>query len=97
MAMKLRDYREGLLKELQEPEFAAMYLEEVIATGDRKALMIALKDVVDARGGVGALADKVSLQRQSLYKMLSKWGNPTLETLSEILKPLGLRLSVATV
>ena len=97
MAMKLRDYREGLLKELQEPEFAAMYLEEVIATGDRKALMIALKDVVDARGGVGALADKVSLQRQSLYKVLSKRGNPTLETLSEILKPLGLRLSVATV
>ena len=95
--MKLRDYREGLLKELQEPEFAAMYLEEVIATGDRKALMIALKDVVDARGGVGALADKVSLQRQSLYKVLSKRGNPTLETLSEILKPLGLRLSVATV
>ncbi len=93
--MKLRDYREDLLKELQDPEFAAHYLDEVIALKDRKALMIALKDVVDARGGVGALADKVSLQRQSLYKVLSKQGNPTLETLGEILKPLGLRLSVA--
>lgn len=88
-------YRDGLLKRLKAPEFAAMYLEEVIATGDRKALMIALKDVVDARGGVGALADKVPLQRQSLYKVLSKQGNPTLETLDAILKPLGLRLSVA--
>ena len=31
----------------------------------------------------------------SLYKILSKNGNPTLETLQEILKPLGLRVSVA--
>ena len=88
-------YRDDLLKRLEDPEYAALYLDEVIATRDRKALMIALKDVVDARGGVGALADKVPLQRQSLYKVLSKQGNPTLETLGEILKPLGLRLSVA--
>ncbi len=88
-------YRDGLLNRLKDPEYAAMYLEEAIAAGDRKALMIALKDVVDARGGVGALADKVPLQRQSLYKVLSKQGNPTLETLGAILKPLGLRLSVA--
>jgi len=88
-------YRDDLLKRLEDPEYSALYLDEVIATGDRKALMIALKDVVDARGGVGALADKVPLQRQSLYKVLSKQGNPTLETLGAILKPLGLRLSVA--
>lgn len=93
--MKTVSYRDELLKRLREPDFAAMYLDEVIATGDRKALMIALKDVVDARGGEGALAGKVSLQRQSLYKVLSKQGNPTLETLGEILKPLDLRLSVA--
>jgi probable addiction module antidote protein len=95
MATTTVSYRDGLLKRLKDPEYAAMYLEEVIAAGDRKALMIALKDVVDARGGVGALADKVPLQRQSLYKVLSKQGNPTLETLGAILKPLGLRLSVA--
>jgi probable addiction module antidote protein len=95
MPMKLRDYRDDLVTELQDPEFAAHYLNEVIALKDRKALMLALKDVVDARGGVGALADKVTLQRQSLYKVLSKDGNPTLETFGEILKPLGLRLSVA--
>ncbi len=31
---------------------------------DRKALLIALKDVVDARGGIGELAAKVPLQRR---------------------------------
>jgi DNA-binding phage protein len=43
------------------------------------------------------LADKVTLQRQSLYKVLSKDGNPTLETFGEILKPLGLRVAIAPV
>ena len=41
------------------------------------------------------LAGRVGLKRPSLYKILSKHGNPTLETLQEILKPLGLRVSVA--
>ena len=34
-------------------------------------------------------------KRPSLYKILSKRGNPTLATLQEILKPLGMRVSVA--
>jgi len=40
------------------------------------------------------LAGQVGLKRPSLYKILSKKGNPTLATLQEILKPLGLRVSV---
>jgi len=93
--MKLLDYREDLLKRLRDPKFAAAYLNEVLVMNDRKALLIALKDVVDARGGIGELAAKVPLQRQSLYKVLSAQGNPTLETLGDILQHLGLRLSVA--
>lgn len=93
--MKLLDYREDLLNRLRDPKFAAAYLNEVLVMNDRKALLIALKDVVDARGGIGELAAKVPLQRQSLYKVLSAQGNPTLETLGDILQSLGLRLSVA--
>jgi DNA-binding phage protein len=37
----------------------------------------------------------VGLKLPSLYKMLSKHGNPTLATLQEILKPLGLRILIA--
>lgn len=93
--MKLLDYRKDLLRRLQNPKFAAAYLNEVLAMNDRKALLIALKDVVDARGGVGKLATKLPIQRQSLYKVLSAKGNPTLETLGDILHHLGLRLSVS--
>lgn len=49
----------------------------------------------NATGGVGELAGRVGLKQPSLYKILSQHGNPTLASLQEILKPLGLRISVA--
>lgn len=93
--MRLKSYKTDLLKRLKDPEYAAEYLAQVLAGKDNEAFLIALKDVVEARGGVGSLADQVGLKRPSLYKILSKAGNPTLETMQEILKPLGLRVSVA--
>ena len=92
--MRLISYLDDLYKRLQDPEYAAMYLEETLASGDEAAFLIALKDVVEASGGIGALAEHVDLQRPSLYKILSKEGNPRLKTLQEILKPLGLRVSI---
>ncbi|MEK7686446.1 MAG: addiction module antidote protein [Verrucomicrobiota bacterium] len=93
--MRLKNYRDDLLKRLAEPEYAAEYLAQVLAENDSAAFLIALKDVVEAGGGVSKLAGRVGLKRPSLYKILSPRGNPTLETLQEILKPLGLRVSVA--
>ena len=93
--MRLKNYKAGLLKRLADPAYAAEYLAQVLAEKDNAAFLIALKDVVEAAGGVGGLAGRVSIKRPSLYKILSKEGNPTLETLQEILKPLGMRVSVA--
>jgi len=93
--MRLKNYRTGLLKRLRDPEYAAEYLTQVLAEKDSAALLIALKDVVEAGGGMGKLAGRFGRKRPSLCKILSQHGNPTLETLPEILKPLGLRVSVA--
>jgi probable addiction module antidote protein len=93
--MRLKNYKADLLKRLADPRYAAEYLAQVLAEKDSTAFLIALKDVVKAGGGVGSLSNRVGLKRPSLYKILSKSGNPTLETLQEILKPLGLRVSVA--
>lgn len=92
--MRLKSYKENLLKRLEDPRYAAEYLEQVLAEKDSAAFLVALKDVVEAGGGVGNLAGRVGLKRPSLYKILSKKGNPTLDTLQEILKPLGLRVTV---
>ncbi len=87
--MRLKNYRTDLLKRLADPAYAAQYLAQVLAEKDRAAFLIALKDVVEAGGGVGSLAGRVGLQRPSLYKILSKNGNPTLETLQEIFNAAG--------
>jgi probable addiction module antidote protein len=92
--MKLKNYKADLLKELKDPGFAAAYLEEVIASGDKAAFLIALRDVVEASGGMTTVARHAHIQRQSLYKALSRRGNPTLTTLQDILKPLGLRVAI---
>jgi probable addiction module antidote protein len=93
--MRLKNYKTGLIKRLRNPEYAAEYLAQALADKDGTTFLIALKDVVEAGGGMGSLAGRVGLKRPSLYKILSKRGNPTLATLQEILQPLGLRVSVA--
>ena len=92
--MVLKNYQTDLNQRLRNPAYAAEYLAQVLAENDSAAFLIALKDVVEAGGGMGQLAGQVGLNRPSLYKILSKKGNPTLATLQEILKPLGLRVSV---
>ncbi|HZM05915.1 MAG TPA: addiction module antidote protein [Candidatus Saccharimonadales bacterium] len=92
--MRLKNYKDDLIERLKEPDYAAAYLARVLEEGDRAAFLIALKDVVEAGGGVGFLAEQVDIKRPSLYKILSKKGNPTLTTLQDILRPLGLRVSV---
>jgi probable addiction module antidote protein len=92
--MKTISYKDGLLKELKDPEFAAMYLAQAIESGEQATFLTALRDVVEACGGPTAIAKQAHIQRESLYKALSSRGNPRLTTLQGILKPLGLRIAV---
>jgi len=81
---------------LKDPDVAAQYLEEILADGNMEIFTAALKDVADARlGGMSALSKKTELNREQLYKTLSKNGNPRLNTLSEVLHAVGLRVAVA--
>ena len=90
-----RPFKEISNELLKDPEYAAIYLEECLMDGDIKLFKLALKNVADARlGGMTALAEETSLGRESLYKTLSKTGNPKLETLTKILSAAGLRLSI---
>jgi probable addiction module antidote protein len=66
----------------------------MLSEGDPRAMPTALRTVADAVGGIAALADKTGLSRETLYRTLSKKGNPRLDTLAAILAAYGLRLSV---
>jgi probable addiction module antidote protein len=67
---------------------------EMLADGDARAVPVALRTVAEALGGMGALAQKTGLSRETLYRTLSERGNPRLDTLAAILAAFGLRLSV---
>jgi len=72
----------------------AAYIEAMLADGDARAVPVALRTVVEAVGGMAALAEKTGLSRETLYRTLSENGNPRLETLALILNAFGLRLAV---
>lgn len=91
---KSKNITETLNSYLQDPDEASAYLDAVLEDGDNSALLVALRDVVDARGGVAELAVEKGLSRETLYRTLSEEGNPTLETLSKVLEFAGLRVSV---
>lgn len=88
------DYRDFLSRRLQDPEQAAGYLTASLAEGE-EAFLLAIKDVAEARGGIGQLAQKTNLNREGLYDMLSEKGNPRLSSLSVIIDAFGLQLQFA--
>lgn len=90
-------YEEWLVEQLKDPAEAAGYLEAVIEEGNPGALMLALRHVALAQGGIAALAKRAKLTREAAYRMLSKSGNPELRSLNALLGAAGLRLSVKPV
>lgn len=97
---KYRKFQDVLIDDLRsDPEQAYAYLqvalEEFGQDGDTEHLMVALRNVTEARGGVPELARQVKMGKTSLYRALSEKGNPTLSTVGAILHGLGYRLSLA--
>ena len=91
--MSSTDYKVWLLEQLQDLDFAAGYITEAIEEGE-SAFLLAVRDLVEAQGGIGALAKNTALNREGLYDMLSEKGNPRLSSLSAIFDAIGLQLSV---
>lgn len=91
-----KPWNEFLYNHLMESEeFAVEYLNAALEENDTALLLKALRQVTEARGGIGDLAKKTSLNRESLYRMLSENGNPTIYSLNEVLDALGLQLQFA--
>ena len=85
-------HHDYLMKRLTDAAEASAYLNAVASDGDIKFLLKAVRDVVEAQGGIGELAKKTKLSRTSLYKTLSPAGNPEVGTLDAILAVYGIRI-----
>jgi probable addiction module antidote protein len=95
------DYEEWLINSLRNKAEAAAYLQvaldEYQKDNDTEPLLLALRYVAEAQGGVSFLSRKTHLNRESLYKTLSSKGNPKLQTLGVLLKGLGFRLLIKAI
>lgn len=93
-----QDYHEEFIDSLKDPKEADLYLriamEEYQEDGDVEALLVALRNIAEAKGGMAKLAKKTHMNRQGLYKVLSNKGNPSLEKFGLILRGLGYRLAI---
>ena len=50
--------------------------------------------MAQAKCGIGALAKTAGVSRESLYRTLSRRGNPKIDTIMELLRALGLKLTI---
>ncbi len=95
------DYHAKLLQILTNKEDAIAYLkvalEEYEEDHDPEAFMLALRNVAQAHGGISKLSEKTKLNREHLYRILSKRGNPRLVTLDTVLRGLGFKLSIEAI
>lgn len=93
---RYRSYKEHLIKRLQDPKHASAYLnaalEETFESKDPGIFQLAVRDVVEAHGGMTEIAEKVEVSRESFYRSLSKKGNPRFSTLINAIKACGLEI-----
>jgi len=78
----------------QDPALALEVINSILDDGDQAELLIVLRQLTQAFGGVAAVAEQAQLNPTQLYRTLSAQGNPALSSLIAILKAMGLRLAV---
>ncbi len=89
-------HQKFLIQSLHDPQEASAYLNAALESGDRRAFCLALKNVLDAQGGMTHFARKTRINRVSLYQMLSENGNPGFENILVLLRSVGIKFQVTS-
>ena len=79
---------------LQTPEDIAEYLNAAIEEmgDDPRLLMVAFRNVAEARGGVSEVARQANVDRVALSRALSGKRTPRLDTLAKVSAACGVKL-----
>ena len=92
MARRSKDWNEGLARDLRDPAFAREFLLAAIEDGG--SLQQALGKAIRA-SGVKEFAARIRMASPNLLRAIHPRHNPTQATLNRLLRPFGLRLSLA--
>jgi probable addiction module antidote protein len=93
---KYRTYKESLIERLKDTEYASIYLkaclEESFEAKDMGIFQLAVRDVVEASGGMTKISSKMEVSRESFYRSLSQKGKARFSTLINAIKACGVEL-----
>ena len=85
-------FKDYLLKDLAQPEFAKGYLEAALQDFDKdgniEILLLAMKDIAEAQGGIEELVMWTNLSPQALTYLLNTEHPPQLDKVLDILSTL---------
>ncbi len=89
-------FRDDLVEDLKDPEEAQAFLEAMLEgyeeDHDTQMLMLALRDIAVAQGGIGKLAQRTRVSRPHLYEILASKHSPSLHNALDIFTGLGFRV-----
>lgn len=89
--MELHDW--DMAENINSKEEVFAYLEAAIEENDIETLLDVIGAIARSNGMV-KIAKEVGLNRESLYKSLSRDGNPSFSTIIKVLDVLGYKLQV---
>jgi len=93
-------YRPFKIENLQDPEYAAIYLETLLeeeeSNWDRASFESSLRDVLDALGRSKLSLDEFQQYKDKIDNILSQPGSIAIYELARWLEGLGLKLTVKT-
>jgi probable addiction module antidote protein len=93
-----RDLQDFLKNHLQNPQEAAAYLKAALADEDERVFLLAVRDVLQARGQtVADFAQEHNLNKQNLYRMFSQKSSPRLTSLLPVLDAIGFQMDISPI
>ena len=96
--MRDRSYEDAMAERYTgHPEEALEMLNAVLEDGEPGEMLVLMRQLAKAFGGVPAVAEKAELNPTQLYRTLSADGNPSLSSLTAVLKAMGLRLAITPI
>ena len=94
MARRSEDWNVGLAQDLRDPEFARAFLLAAVEGG--VPVQVALGKVIRAMG-VKEFAARIRMASPNVLRAINSRHNPTQDTLSRLLRPFKLRLTLAPI
>jgi probable addiction module antidote protein len=89
--MELHDW--DMADNINTEEEVYAYIEGALEENDLETLLDVIGAIARSKG-MSKIAEKLGLNRESLYKSLSSGGNPSFLTIAKVLDCLGYRLQI---